>query len=147
MTPEALASLHRAGFTVPRPWRAEEFAGFLADPHCDLIPHDHGFALIRTLAGEAELLTIAVDPAHRRKGIARGLMGAALDRAAARGAEAMFLEVAAGNAGAIALYQASGFRRNDLRPAYYACPDGTRADAVLMARNLTSGTVAMPESG
>ena len=59
----------------------------------------------------------------------------------------MFLEVAAGNAGAIALYQASGFRRIGLRPAYYACPDGTRADAVLMARNLTSGTGAMPESG
>lgn len=147
MTPATLASLHRRAFTVPRPWRADEFAGFLADPLCDLLTRDHGFALIRTIAGEAELLTIAVDPAHRREGIARGLIGLALDTAATRNANTMFLEVAADNSGAIALYDQTGFLRTGLRPAYYACPDGTRLDAVLMARNLPLGPGAKPESG
>ena len=57
MTPALLARLHAASFTTPRPWTEAELAGFLADPLCDLIARDDGFALIRTIAGESELLT------------------------------------------------------------------------------------------
>ena len=60
-----------------------------------------------------------MDPAARRGGLARGLMLAALQLAAAVGAEAMFLEVAADNDAAIGLYRGLGFERIGLRPGYY----------------------------
>jgi len=136
MTPALLARLHAASFTTPRPWTEAELAGFLADPLCDLIARDDGFALIRTLAGESELLTIAVDPARRRRGLGRTLLDAALVRARARGAEAIFLEVAADNLAAIALYEAAGFQRSGTRPGYYRQADGFRIDALTMALSL-----------
>lgn len=132
MTPALLARLHAASFTTPRPWTEAELAGFLADPLCDLIALDGGFALIRTIAGEAELLTIAVDPTLRRRGLGRTLLDAALVRARARGAEAIFLEVAADNVAAIALYEAAGFQRSGTRPGYYRQADGFRTDALTM---------------
>lgn len=132
MTPALLARLHAASFTAPRPWTEAELAGFLADPLCDLIALDGGFALIRTIAGEAELLTIAVDPTLRRRGLGRTLLDAALVRAKARGAEAIFLEVAADNVAAIALYEAAGFQRSGTRPGYYRQADGFRTDALTM---------------
>jgi len=136
MTPALLARLHAASFTTPRPWTEAELAGFLADPLCDLIALDGGFALIRTIAGEAELLTIAVDPTLRRRGLGRTLLDAALVRAKARGAEAIFLEVAADNVAAIALYEAAGFQRSGTRPGYYRQADGFRTDALTMALSL-----------
>lgn len=132
MTPALLARLHAASFTTPRPWTEAELAGFLADPLCDLIALDGGFALIRTIAGEAELLTIAVDPTLRRRGLGRTLLDAALVRAKAHGAEAIFLEVAADNVAAIALYEAAGFQRSGTRPGYYRQADGFRTDALTM---------------
>jgi len=132
MTPALLARLHAASFTTPRPWTEAELAGFLADPLCDLIAQEGGFALIRTIAGEAELLTIAVDPTLRRRGLGRTLLDAALVRARARGAAAIFLEVAADNVAAIGLYEAAGFQRSGTRPGYYRQADGFRTDALTM---------------
>lgn len=132
MTPAALARIHAASFVTPRPWHEAELTDLLNDPLCDLIAGDGGFALIRTIAGEAELLTIAVDPAHRREGRGRAILLHAVERARAGGAEQMFLEVAADNLPAIALYETTGFVRTGLRYNYYRLPDGTRLDAVLM---------------
>lgn len=147
MTPLALAALHEAAFSMPRPWRADEFESFLADPACDLITLAGGFALIRSIADETELLTIAVDADHRRKGIATELLTQCMTRARERGAATMFLEVAADNTGAIACYEQTGFVSSGCRPEYYACPDGTRADALQMACDLSESTAKRPESG
>ncbi len=136
MTPRALADLHRRAFSTPRPWRAEEFSALLEDPACDLIALPHGFALIRTVADETELLTIAVDRDHRRRGIAATLLAQCRARARERGAVTLFLEVAATNRAAIALYEKSGFARRGRRPAYYTCPDGTRSDALILGCDL-----------
>lgn len=136
MTPETLARLHAACFTTPRPWSAQEFATFGTAPGCDLITLPGGFALIRSIAGEAELLTIAVDPAKRRNGIGARLLARALIRAQAKGADTCFLEVAADNAAAIALYRSAGFTQTGHRPGYYRLPDGQRLDAGIMARSL-----------
>ena len=136
MTVQELAALHGRVFVTPRPWRADEFSAFLADASTDLITLPGGFALIRMIADEAELLTLAVDPDHRRKGTATTLMAQASMRARARGAISLFLEVAADNAGAIALYEKAGFARTGRRPDYYGCPNGTRLDALIMARVL-----------
>ncbi|MGI3186170.1 GNAT family N-acetyltransferase [Nioella aestuarii] len=136
MTPAELARIHAACFTTPRPWSEAELASFLSDPLCDLIEHDGGFGLIRTIAGEAELLTIAVDPVLRRQGRGKAILLRALDRARAKGAEQLFLEVASDNLPAILLYETTGFTQTGLRRNYYRLPNGTRRDAVLMGRNL-----------
>lgn len=135
MTPAALATIHAASFTTPRPWSETEFAGFLADPLCYLTEGPGGFVLGRAVAGEAELLTIAVLPLQRRKGLGRRLLQAFLQDARARGAEAAFLEVAADNPAAIGLYLAAGFARVGRRPGYYAAPDGA-IDALCFRRDL-----------
>ena len=72
MTPDALASLHKLCFVTPAPWDAASFAGFLADPLAFLLVEgDAGFLLGRAVAGEAELLTLAVAPEARRRGLGR----------------------------------------------------------------------------
>ena len=91
MRPEALAALHAAAFAPARGWSAAEFDSFLADPACLLVARPEGFALARVTLDEAELLTIATDPARRRQGVARGLLGALFGGLAGRGAETPFL--------------------------------------------------------
>ena len=88
----------------------------------------------RAVADEAEILTLAVTPLVRRNGAGRALVEAAAAIAAARGADSLFLEVAATNAAALGLYAASGFETAGLRRAYYA--DG--ADALVMRRTLNT---------
>ncbi len=133
MTPADLAALHGRVFAVPRPWSATEFADFLARPDCFLLTEPSGFLLGRVVAGEAELLTLAVAPEARRVGHGRRLVDAFLDRSRRLGADSAFLEVAADNLPAIALYQRAGFAVVGRRKAYYACPDGTCADALVMS--------------
>ncbi|MEO0380269.1 MAG: GNAT family N-acetyltransferase, partial [Pseudomonadota bacterium] len=81
-------------------------------------------------AGEAELLTIATHPDHRRQGIARALMQDWM-RSASALAETAFLELAADNAGAAALYAQFGFECVAQRPNYYVRPDH-RIDALIL---------------
>ncbi len=75
------------------------------------------------IAGEAEVLTLAVRPAARRRGIGRALVEAAATLAEASAA-AMFLEVAADNPGAVALYAQTGFEIVGRRPGYYGRAGG-----------------------
>lgn len=134
MTPEALADLHRAAFDQDRPWSTGEFRTLLDSPHCHLEHLPCGFALWRAVAGEAELLTIATHPDHQRQGIATMLMRQWMDKARQQ-ADTAFLEVAADNEAAIALYKRYGFDTVARRPGYYARP-GTRTDALVMRARL-----------
>jgi ribosomal-protein-alanine N-acetyltransferase len=132
-----LAALHARAFRTPPPWSAADFAGFLAEPLAFLLVEgDAGFLLGRAVAGEAELLTLAVSPDARRRGLGRKLVARFLYQARLRGAESVFLEVAADNPAAIALYESAGFQRAGLRRAYYQAPDGTRIDALVFSRAL-----------
>ena len=138
-----MAALHARCFVTPRPWSAAEFAGFLTDNLCFSLtalsqegPAKNlaGFLVGRVVAGEAELLTLAVAPEARRQGIAARLLAAFLAEARARNAETAFLEVAADNQAALALYRAGGFAPVGLRPAYYPRVAAPALDAVVMAR-------------
>lgn len=132
-----LARLHAACFVTPRPWTAAELDRLLADPACFLIERPAGFVLGRSVLDEAEILTIAVDPAARRQGLGRQLIDAFEAEARARGALTAFLEVAADNLPALALYRASGFVAQGRRPRYYRAPDGSLKDAEIMGKDLS----------
>lgn len=136
MTPADLAALHRACIAVPPPWPEAAFRGLSADPLCFLLTEPGGFLVGRAVAGEAELLTLAVAPGARRRGIGARLVQRFLDQARRRGAARAFLEVAADNAPATALYVRAGFALTGLRRAYYRTPDGRPVDALAMARDL-----------
>jgi ribosomal-protein-alanine N-acetyltransferase len=117
----ALAAIHAAAFRDAEAWSAAVIAGQLAHPACfALIDPAGGMLLARVAADEAEILTLGVAPAARRGGIGRGLVAAAMRRAAAAGAATMFLEVASTNTPARALYEAAGFVRVGRRARYYA---------------------------
>lgn len=136
MTPQDLARLHAAAFTMPRPWSAQEFTDLLASPHVFLTAVPHAFAMGRVIADEAELLTIATDPAKRRQGLGRSCLTTFESMAQARGATSAFLEVAADNPAALALYLGNGWRISGTRPRYYHAPDGGRVDAQILSKTL-----------
>lgn len=132
MTPEELACLHATCFTRPRPWSAAEFSVLLADPANFLLARDGGFLLGRTVLDEAELLTLAVAPAARRRGIGGALLTGFETEAQARGATTAFLEVASDNAAAQALYAGAGWQNAGCRRDYY----GDGIDALVMRKPL-----------
>jgi len=137
MGPEALAALHAAAMPGTRTWSAAEFATLTAAPGALLrCEGAAGFALARTGADEAELLMLAVAPAARRAGVARRLLAAIEADAAARGADVLLLEVAAGNAAARALYAAAGYAPRGRRRGYYRDAQGGREDALVLGKSL-----------
>lgn len=102
-----------------------------------IFDENRGALLAQTVAPEAEILTVAVAPAHRRKGIARGLVEKLFRHEKAWQLEKVFLEVATDNAPALALYTLLGFVEVGQRPDYYRRENGARVGAVIMARALT----------
>jgi ribosomal-protein-alanine N-acetyltransferase len=136
---EAMAAAHAEAFGG-KAWREDEFEdlldgegiyGFLADDEAPL-----GVILCRIAADEAEVLTVGVTPAARRRGVALALLIAALDVAREAGAGSAFLEVAIDNEGAIALYDILGFRQTGLRKSYYDLGPLGFADALVMRLDL-----------
>lgn len=136
----ALAEIHASAFD--RPWSAAEIAALLDSPGTlalQLSGDRKGFVMVRALAGEAEILTLAVAPEARRRGQARALMQAAIVQALARQAQTLFLEVAADNAAALGLYEGLGFEMAGRRKGYYDRGAGSpRIDALVMRLSLNS---------
>lgn len=135
----AMASAHAQAFD--QPWDQATFEELLATPGAyafvALGEDPMGMVLCRAVSGEAEVLTLAVPPWTRRKGVALALMTAAMDQARAAGADEMFLEVDVDNVAAISLYERLGFGRAGLRKAYYDRGANGRADALVMRLDLT----------
>jgi ribosomal-protein-alanine N-acetyltransferase len=147
---DVFAALHLQAFD--RAWSADELKRVMegpctftleAVPQQDAAPGDAlagplGFIVVRAVAGEAEILTLAVDPEARRWGLGRALVQSAAATAKTLGAEAFWLEVAVDNEAAIALYAATGFEAAGRRPRYYARKGGDPVDALVMRRLLNS---------
>lgn len=111
-----LAALHAACF--PDAWDEKALRDlFAADAFA--FHHDNGFVMARVAGGEAEILTLAVAPTARGKGLGRALLQAAIGKARDLGADAMFLEVGADNPAALALYAGLGFAKAGERKGYY----------------------------
>ena len=94
-----------------------------------------GFAMARAIAGDGELLLLAVDPVHRGHGVGGTLLRSIIADARDRGAERLHLEVRAGN-DAVALYRAHGFAQVGQRCGYYRGVDGRAHDAQTYALQL-----------
>ncbi len=130
-----MAEIHRQAFPPHEAWAAASFAVQLSLPGGFGVIDTAGFVLVRALAGEAELLTLAVAPQARRLGHGRALLNAAKAHAAERGAEALFLEVAESNQAARALYASAGAQQVGRRRNYY--PNGE--DALICRITLAPG--------
>ena len=129
-----LAALHAAAFD--HPWDAAALQALLAGPGVIALADADGFILIRVVADEAEILTLAVAPGARRQGLGRRLVEVAARQAAGQGAASLFLEVAADNAAALALYQGAGFEPVGRRSGYYPRSGGLAVDAMVLKRPL-----------
>ena len=115
--PTPLAALHAACFNEA--WDAASLRTMLAAPGAFAFHHPDGFVLARVAGGEAEILTLAVAPYARGRGLGRALLRAAIAQAERAGAEEMFLEVGSDNQAALALYAGLGFVNVGWRKAYY----------------------------
>ena len=135
---ELLAALHARAF--PKPWSATEIEKLLENQAVFALLHGtgaepNGFVMGWAAAGDSELLTVAVVPEARRKGVGAALVTSAGVAALVRGAASMHLEVAETNEGARALYRKLGYEEAGRRHAYYA-GEGGSVDAIVMRRAL-----------
>lgn len=135
LVPDA-AELEKRCFS--QPWSATAISESLNSGNvCGLALFDGhrlaGYALMQAICGEGELLRIAVAPEHRRRGYAKALMSALLDKAREIGLEKIALEVRASNTSAAALYAHAGFKVDGLRKGYYQDP---AEDGILMSRSV-----------
>jgi len=135
----ALSALHAVAFR--RGWSEYEFERLLLETN--VIAHRAmigrslaGFIVSRLAAGEAEILSVAVAPARRGRGVARKLLDLHLRRVAGLGAMAVFLEVDEDNAAARRLYARAGFRDVGRRPAYYGRGTEKQSNALVLRRDL-----------
>ena len=129
----SLAALHAACFALP--WDAAAIIALLGTQGTFAFHHRCGFVMARAAGDEAEILTLAVAPAARGKGLGRALLQAAINKAQAMGAQTMFLEVGADNPQALALYAGLGFAKVGTRKAYYSTASGG-SDALVLRLSL-----------
>lgn len=132
---DAAARLHADCFPA-EPWsqgdlqNLETLSGSLAW-HIEAGDRLLGLLLARHAVGEAEVLTLAVDPTFRRKGLASVMMKTLIVDLRRRGVAGLYLEMARNNASAVALYSNLGFSQVGIRKDYYR--DGADAAVLRLA--------------
>ena len=135
-----LAALHGASFH--RGWGEGEFDDMLRQQNTlvhrlRLGSKFVGFAVSRMAADEAEILSIAVAPAYRGRGLSRQLLLTHLGHLAGRGVRTVFLEVEENNQPARRLYDRAGFTVAGRRERYYREAGGEQLNALVMRRDLS----------
>jgi ribosomal-protein-alanine N-acetyltransferase len=135
------AAIHAASFA--HPWDETDFEQFFTAPGAFADgaveakdEHLAGFVLSRIAADEAEILTLAVAPEWRRRGVAASLLGPHLAGLAALHVARLFLEVDSGNIAARALYAKFDFREVGERKAYYRNAGARMTEALVLRRDL-----------
>jgi len=131
----AIAALHGASFR--RGWDEDEVSRLLLDgavaAHLAIIRRTTvGFIMSRIAADEAEILSVAVAPARRGRGLSRPLLDFHLRSLAGRGVRTVFLEVDEQNQPARRLYRRAGFQEVGRRQDYYQ----SGASALVLRRDL-----------
>jgi ribosomal-protein-alanine N-acetyltransferase len=143
---DLLAEVHASAFD--RPWNAADLTEVMEGLATYLIAARQdgailGFILFQALAGEAEVLTLAVRPDARRRGVGRDLVEATAEKALELGAATVWLDVAADNQAALALYAGAGFETLGRRRGYYRVGPDQRTDAIVMRRALNTAPASL----
>jgi ribosomal-protein-alanine N-acetyltransferase len=135
-----------------RPWSEVSFRSLIAADHVVFLVAEinvegrgvtlAGHGTLMKLTDEAELTTLAVDPAFRGRGIGSELLDRLLEAAVEARVRTVFLEVRASNEVAISLYRTRGFRHVGVRRQYYDRPP---EDALVLRLRLPTGL--LPEEG
>jgi [ribosomal protein S18]-alanine N-acetyltransferase len=130
-----IADLHAKCFA--QGWDERAIRGLLENVNvfallADNASQSQSFILVQAVRDQSEILSFGTEPEARRAGHARALLRAAAEEAARRGAREMYLEVAADNEAALALYESHGFVRCGARPRYYERRDAPAVDAVML---------------
>lgn len=133
-----LVSLDKEYFPYS-PWPIEQFrAELTGKTRKFLVAEEAGQiigyagAFLPSVGGEADIMTVAVAPEFRRKGIATSFIKELEEWAKSRGADSMMLEVITTNKSAISLYEKLGYQKLNIRKNYY----GYGNDAQIMKRTL-----------
>jgi ribosomal-protein-alanine N-acetyltransferase len=121
----------------PTPWSRTMFASELAKPTSICLGAFEGEQLVGYVINSRyvdawHVMNVAVDPGHRRRGIATRLLERLFELTRHDGRRGYTLEVRVSNAGAISLYEALGFEQRGLRRGYYT---DNREDALIMWRD------------
>lgn len=122
-----IAALQARTFT--NPWSAESLQWELANTDVArlyVLRRDGavaGYCACWVILDELHINSLAIDPDHRRQGLALRLLRAVCRDAAAAGATAATLEVRRSNTAALALYAALGFSIEAVRKGYYQQPE------------------------
>lgn len=122
----------------PSPWSEAVLQRYFAKQAIDACLIDDqcwGFCVYDQIAGEAELLLVAVAAQHRRLGLGTLMINHMLQQLQNSCAERVFLEVRQSNIAAIQLYEGLGFNQVGVRPNYYPVEQG-REDALLLCSEL-----------
>ncbi|MCH9809196.1 MAG: GNAT family N-acetyltransferase [Alphaproteobacteria bacterium] len=142
---QEIAAMHAALFDPP--WEEDSLRNMLIDPGTSALlarvrlrnvgpAAPAGFAISRTAADEAEILTIGVTAPFQRRGIGRRLAQGLLRAVTTLGAKRLFLEVATDNESALGLYRSLNFEEVGRREGYYKRRDGMMADALTLSCDL-----------
>ena len=134
MTPDEMAALHHRASAGTRAWSADEYTQLSAANHALLLTANHGFVLGQLIGDEAEIFMIIVDPAHQRRGLGLAYLTQFEARARGDGGVSCFLEVAASNFAAQALYEKAGYQHVGRRKNYYKSPQTPPEDAVVLRK-------------
>lgn len=144
---EACARIHAEAFH--RGWSNAEFERLILDPlvigdgsfEAGKSSHSrnrmlYGFVVSRLIAGDGEVLTIAVDQTARGNHVASALLMDHLALLQRAGCRKLFLEVAEDNTAALGLYRKFSFRKVGNRPEYYARPGKNPINAHILSLDM-----------
>lgn len=141
---DILSEIHAEAFR--RGWSEAEFEALLVQDGVHALIAEHGrwgrrrraagFVLYRTVVDEAEILSVAVAQACRRRGIGRRLLDETLRCLYREGIRTLHLEVEDANVAALALYRGLDFETTSRRPDYYRQASGASRAALTMQLTL-----------
>ena len=130
---DEVLAIECASFTMP--WSRGAFLYEIEQnrvARCRVVRDDDGvvgYVCVWEIADEVHVTNIAVHPAHRRRGIARGMLDLLLAESRARDLRLVVLEVRPSNQAALSLYRKAGFVPIGRRKQYYT---DTHEDAIVM---------------
>lgn len=120
----SIAELEQSTFSEP--WSQEALELLLTDKATGYCVEEDGrvvaYGSLLYAPDEGQILNLAVDPAHRRRGYAKAILASLEADARAHGALSLFLEVRESNLPAISLYESLGFATVGKRPNFYRAP-------------------------